>query len=44
LNKDIKTIQPKVSKLVESGLLKFEHGLKNAKKPVVNFNKIEIEI
>lgn len=44
MNKDIKTIQPKVSKLAESGLLKFEHGPKNAKKPVVNFNKIEIEI
>jgi hypothetical protein len=44
LNKDIKTVHPKVSKLAKSGLLKLEKGPKNAKKPVVNFNKIEIEI
>ncbi len=44
MNKDIKTVQPKVAKLAQSGLLKLEHGPKNAKKPVVNFNKIEIEI
>lgn len=44
MDKDIKTIQPKVSKLAENGLLKFEHGPKNAKRPIVNFNKIEIEI
>lgn len=44
LDKDIKTVQPKVNKLAKSGLLKLEQGPKNAKKPVVNFNKIEIEI
>ncbi len=44
LNKDIKSVQPKVQKLAESGLLKFEPGPKNAKKPVVNYDKIEIEI
>ncbi len=44
LNKDIKSVQPKVQKLAKSGLLKFEHGPKNAKKPIVNYDKIEIEI
>lgn len=44
VNKDIKTIQPKIKKLAESGLLKLELGPKNAKKPVVNYDKIEIEI
>lgn len=44
LNKDIKSVQPKVSKLAKTGLLKLEQGPKNAKKPVVNFNRIEIEI
>lgn len=44
LDKDIKTVQPKVSKLAESGLIKLEPGLKNAKKPVVDFNRIVIEI
>ncbi len=44
MNKDIKVVQPKVSKLAESGLIKLEPGLKNAKRPVVDFNKIVIEI
>lgn len=44
LNKDIKSVQPKVSKLAKTGLLKLEQGPKNAKKPVINFNRIEIEI
>jgi hypothetical protein len=44
LDKDIKTIQPKVNKLAKSGFLRLEQGPRNAKKPVVNFNKIEIEI
>lgn len=44
LNKDIKSVQPKVNKLAKTGFLKLEQGPKNAKKPVVNFNKIEIEI
>lgn len=44
INQDIKTVKPKVQKLAEGGLLKFEPGPKNAKKPVVNYDKIEIEI
>lgn len=44
LNKDFKTVQPKVTKLAQSGFLKLEQGPRNAKKPVVNFNRIEIEI
>ena len=44
IKKDLKTVQPKVKRLENEGLLKFEHGPKNAKKPIVNFNKIEIEI
>lgn len=44
VNKDIKTVQPKIKKLAESGLVKFEPGPKNAKKPIVNYDKIEIEI
>jgi hypothetical protein len=44
LNKDIKTVQPKIHRLEKEGLLKLEPGPKNAKKPIVNFDKIEIEI
>lgn len=44
LDRDIKSIQPRVKRLADEGLLKLERGPKNAKKPVVNFNKIEIEI
>ncbi len=44
LEKDIKSVQPRVKRLADEGLLKLEHGPKNAKKPVVNFTKIEIEI
>ena len=45
INKDYKTVQPKIHKLAEGGLVKFEEGpKKNMKKPVVNYNKIEIEV
>ncbi len=44
LEKDLKSVQPKVHRLAKEGLIKLEHGSKNAKRPVVNFNKIEIEI
>ncbi|WP_321421955.1 MarR family transcriptional regulator [uncultured Methanobacterium sp.] len=44
LHKDLKTVQPRVHRLAEEGFIKLEPGPKNAKKPVVNFNKIEIEI
>ncbi len=44
LDKDLKTVQPRVHRLEKEGLLKLERGPKNAKRPVVNFNKIEIEI
>lgn len=43
LDRDIKSVQPRVKRLADEGLLKLEMDL-NAKKPVVNFNKIEIEI
>ena len=45
INKDYKTVQPKIHKLAKGGLVKFEEGpKKNMKKPVVNYNKIEIEV
>lgn len=44
IEKDIKTVYPKVKRLEEGGFLKLENGPKNSKIPVVNYNKIEIEI
>jgi hypothetical protein len=44
INKDLKTVQPRVHRLEKEGLLKFESGPKNAKKPIVNFDKIVIEV
>lgn len=44
LEKDLKSVQPRVHRLAREGLLKLEPGPKNAKRPVVTFNKIEIEI
>lgn len=45
LEKDYKSVQPKVHRLVDGGFVKFEPGpKKNMKRPVVNYDKIEIEV
>ncbi|MDR2967935.1 MAG: winged helix-turn-helix transcriptional regulator [Methanobacteriaceae archaeon] len=44
VGKDISSVQRKVSKLEKEGLITFEKGLKNSKKPVLNYDKIEIAI
>ena len=43
-SKDIGSVLRKVKKLEEEGLISFEKGLKNSKKPVLNHDKIEIAI
>ena len=44
VNKDVSSVQRKVNKLEKEGLISFEKGLKNRKKPVFNYDKIEIAI
>jgi hypothetical protein len=44
VNRDMSTIQPKIKRMKEAGLIHFKTGLKNSKIPVLNYDKIEIEI
>ena len=44
INKDVSNIQPKVKKLEEEGLIKFEEGIKNSKIPYLIFDEIKLEI
>jgi len=44
INKDVGNIQPKVKKLEEHGLIKFENGVKNRKIPYLTFDEIKLEI
>ena len=44
LNKDIKSIQPKIKQLEEEGLIKLEKGTKNRKIPYLNYDEISIAI
>jgi DNA-binding MarR family transcriptional regulator len=44
LDKDIKTIQPKMKELEKRGLIKFKKGNKNSKIPYLSYDKIEIAI
>ena len=44
VGKDVSSVQRKVNKLEKEGLISFEKGLKNSKKPVLNYDKIEIAI
>ena len=44
VGKDVSSVQRKVNKLEKEGLITFEKGLKNSKKPVLNYDKIEIAI
>jgi len=43
-SKDVSSVQRKVNKLEKEGLITFEKGLKNSKKPVLNYDKIKIAI
>jgi len=43
-NRDLTTIQRKVNKLNENGLIKLIDGPKNSKIPSLNYDKIEIDI
>jgi predicted MarR family transcription regulator len=42
--KDPSNVQNKINHLAEEGLISFEKGLKNSKKPVLNYDIIEIAI
>jgi len=44
VGKDVSSVQRKVNKLEKEGLISFEKGLKNSKKPVLSYDKIEIAI
>ena len=44
LNKDIKTIHPKIKELEEEGLIELKKGTKNRKVPYLNYDKISISI
>ncbi|MBZ9571059.1 winged helix-turn-helix transcriptional regulator [Methanobrevibacter sp. TMH8] len=44
MNKDVGNVQRKVKHLEKEGLITLEEGSKNSKIPIVNYDKIEIEI
>lgn len=44
INKDVKTVQPKVHKLSEEGFIHLIDGNKNSKIPVLNYDEIKLEI
>lgn len=44
MDKDVKTIQPKVHKLYENGFIQLIDGKKNSKIPVLNYDEIKLEI
>ena len=44
MDKDVKTIQPKVHKLFENGFIQLIDGKKNSKIPVLNYDEIRLEI
>jgi len=44
MDKDVKTIQPKVHKLFENGFIQLIDGKKNSKIPVLNYDEIKLEI
>ena len=44
VGKDVSSVLRKVNKLEKEGLVSFEKGLKNSKRPVLNYDKIELAI
>ena len=44
LNKDIKSIKPKIKQLEEEGLIKLKKGTNNRKIPYLNYDEISIAI
>ena len=44
MNKDVANVQRKVKNLEKEGLITLKEGSKNSKIPVVNYDKIEIEV
>lgn len=44
INKDVANIQKKIKNLEKEGLIILKEGSKNRKIPVVNYDKIEIEV
>ncbi|MDR3292285.1 MAG: MarR family transcriptional regulator [Methanobrevibacter sp.] len=44
VEKDQSNVQNKVTRLAKEGFIYFEKGLKNSKKPILNYDKIEIAI
>ena len=44
IHKDVRSVQPKVRKLEEQGLIQFKEGPKRKLMPILNYDKIEIEV
>ncbi|MDR3290515.1 MAG: MarR family transcriptional regulator [Methanobrevibacter sp.] len=44
INKDISTVQPKVKKLAENGLIELKQGNKNRLVPYLNYDEITVSI
>jgi len=44
IHKDVRTVQPKVKELEREGLIQFKKGPKRRLIPVLNYDKIEIEV
>jgi hypothetical protein len=44
IHKDIRTVHPKVKELEREGLIELKKGPKNRLEPVLNYDKIEIEV
>ncbi|RAP43436.1 MAG: hypothetical protein BZ135_09345 [Methanosphaera sp. rholeuAM6] len=44
LNKDVKSVQPRVHKLSEGGFIHLAEGNRNSKIPLLNYDEIKLEI
>ncbi len=44
IHKDVRSVQPRVRKLEKQGLIQFKGGPKRKLMPILNYDKIDIEI
>lgn len=44
IHKDVRSVQPRVRKLEKQGLIQFKEGPKRKLMPILNYDKIEIEV
>ncbi|MBI5460460.1 hypothetical protein [Methanobacterium sp.] len=44
IHKDVRSVQPKVRNLEKQGLIQFKEGPKRKLMPILNYDKIEIEV